>query len=134
MQEEIFGPILPILTVKSPEEAIAFINARPKPLALYVFTKSASIQQQFLSSTSAGGCVMNDVFMHSVQSSLPFGGVGDSGIGAYHGKLTFETFSHLKPVLYAPTLPDPAFRFPPFTDNGFKLTTLLMFKARTYPS
>jgi aldehyde dehydrogenase (NAD+) len=127
MQEEIFGPILPVLTVKTPEEAIRFINARPKPLSLYVFTQTSSLQQKFMRETSAGGCCVNDVFMHTVTNSLPFGGVGDSGMGAYHGKHSFESFSHLKPILYAPTLPDPPFRFPPYTEQALKLTKLFMF-------
>jgi aldehyde dehydrogenase (NAD+) len=128
MQEEIFGPILPVLTVKTPEEAIRFINARPKPLSLYVFSKNSDLQQKFLRETSAGAVVTNDVFMHSITPGLPFGGVGESGLGAYHGKFTFEAFSHMKPVLYAPTLPDPSFRFPPYTEQGLSLSKLVMFK------
>lgn len=130
MQEEIFGPILPILTVKSPEEALRFINSRPKPLSFYIFTRDKSLQQRFITETSSGAVTVNDVFMHSIQDSLPFGGVGDSGIGAYHGKYTFETFSHLKPVLYSPTLPDPPFRFPPYNEQGLKLGKLFMFTVR----
>jgi aldehyde dehydrogenase (NAD+) len=100
MQEEIFGPILPIITVKNVDEAIKFVNSRPKPLALYLFTNDKKVQEQVLEETSSGGVTVNDTVIHVRHSGLPFGGVGDSGMGAYHGKHSFDTFSHKKAVLY----------------------------------
>ncbi|XP_066140654.1 aldehyde dehydrogenase, dimeric NADP-preferring-like [Euwallacea fornicatus] len=99
MQEEIFGPVLPILTVATPEEAIEFINAREKPLALYVFSTSKMEQDKFIQGTTSGALVINEVMMHYSCSALPFGGVGESGIGKYHGEFSFQTFSHQKAVL-----------------------------------
>ncbi|NEQ45228.1 MAG: aldehyde dehydrogenase [Leptolyngbya sp. SIOISBB] len=120
MQEEIFGPILPVITYRHIEEAIAHINARPKPLALYLFTNNQSLQQQVLGSTSSGGACLNDVFLQAAIWGLPFGGVGDSGIGAYHGKASFETFSHLKSVLKKPFWFDLAWRYAPYAGKlGF---------------
>ena len=95
-QEEIFGPILPIINVSSAEEAINMINSRAKPLAMYVFTESKETQAAFLKRTSSGGLVFNDTLMHLSMEQLPFGGVGDSGMGAYHGKHGFDTFTHYK--------------------------------------
>ncbi|WP_204140928.1 aldehyde dehydrogenase [Halomicronema sp. CCY15110] len=114
MQEEIFGPILPVLTYRNIEEAIAQINARPKPLALYLFTKNEALRQQVLGTTSSGGVCLNDVFLQVAIWGLPFGGVGDSGIGAYHGKTSFETFSHMKSVLKKPLWFDLAWRYAPY--------------------
>lgn len=99
MQEEIFGPILPILEYDNLSEAIARINERPKPLALYLFSRDGQKQAQVLQSTSSGGVCLNDTVMQVAVPNLPFGGVGDSGMGAYHGKATFEIFSHHKSVL-----------------------------------
>ncbi len=99
MEEEIFGPILPILEYTDITEAIALINSKPKPLALYLFTQNKNLQKQVLQSTSSGGVCINDTVMQFGVSSLPFGGVGDSGIGSYHGKASFDTFSHYKSVL-----------------------------------
>ncbi|XP_052660627.1 aldehyde dehydrogenase family 3 member A2-like [Harpia harpyja] len=99
MEEEIFGPVLPILTVKSVDEAIEFINRREKPLALYVFSNNKKLIKRVISETSSGGVTGNDVIMHFFLSTLPFGGVGNSGMGAYHGKHSFETFSHRRACL-----------------------------------
>ncbi|KFW08245.1 Fatty aldehyde dehydrogenase [Fulmarus glacialis] len=99
MEEEIFGPVLPILTVRSVDEAIEFINHREKPLALYVFSNNKKLIKRVISETSSGGVTGNDVIMHFFLSTLPFGGVGNSGVGAYHGKHTFETFSHRRSCL-----------------------------------
>ncbi|NXJ70262.1 AL3A2 dehydrogenase, partial [Rostratula benghalensis] len=99
MEEEIFGPVLPILTVKSVDEAIEFINRREKPLALYVFSNNKKLIKRVISETSSGGVTANDVFMHALVPDLPFGGVGNSGMGAYHGKHSFETFSHHRACL-----------------------------------
>ncbi|XP_077168625.1 aldehyde dehydrogenase, dimeric NADP-preferring-like isoform X1 [Paroedura picta] len=99
MQEEIFGPILPIVTVKNLDEAIQFINQRDKPLALYVFAKDKKIIKRMIAETSSGGVTANDVLMHFTLPSLPFGGVGNSGMGAYHGRFSFQTFSHQRSCL-----------------------------------
>ncbi|XP_053424584.1 aldehyde dehydrogenase family 3 member A2 isoform X1 [Nycticebus coucang] len=99
MQEEIFGPVLPIVPVKNVDEAINFINEREKPLALYVFSHNSKLIKRMIDETSSGGVTGNDVIMHFILNSLPFGGVGSSGMGAYHGKYTFDTFSHQRPCL-----------------------------------
>lgn len=99
MQEEIFGPILPIKTYKQTEEAIADINARPRPLALYYFGEDKDEQKQVLNNTTSGGATINDTLFHAAQETLPFGGVGPSGMGSYHGIDGFRTFSHAKGVL-----------------------------------
>ena len=117
MQEEIFGPILPFITVNNEQEAVQFINARPKPLALYVFTSNKSLAQRIIDSTSSGSTCVNDVIFQIAPPSLPFGGVGESGLGNYHGKYSFETFSHSRSVVYNPTWTDPILsqRNPPYT-------------------
>ncbi len=99
MQEEIFGPLLPLLTFQELNEAIAFINSRPKPLALYIFSKNKQNIENVLSHTSSGGVAINDVVLHLINPYLPFGGVGESGMGHYHGQFGFRTFSHEKGVL-----------------------------------
>lgn len=112
MQEEIFGPLLPILEYSALDEAIAQINEQPKPLALYVFTKDRAIERKVLDSVSFGGGCVNDTVFHMVNPHLPFGGVGASGMGAYHGKVGFDHFSHKKGVLKQTTLFDLPFRYP----------------------
>jgi len=99
MQEEIFGPILPIINVESAEESVNIINRGEKPLALYVFSEDRQIQQLFKTATSSGGLLINDTLMHLTVEQLPFGGVGHSGMGSYHGKFGFDTFTHKKPVM-----------------------------------
>lgn len=99
MQEEIFGPVLPIVDCKSVDEAVEFINDRDKPLAMYIFSTDTRVQNELLRRTSAGGVTINDTLMHAANPCLPFGGVGPSGCGAYHGKRTFDMFSHDKAVL-----------------------------------
>lgn len=96
MQEEIFGPILPIITVNGVDDAISIINSLPKPLALYIFSENKVVQKRFAKFTSSGAIVFNDTMLHLAVDSLPFGGVGPSGIGAYHGKHSFDTFTHKK--------------------------------------
>lgn len=98
MREEIFGPLLPVLTYRTLDEAIAYINRRPRPLALYYFGKSSEDRRKVLSRTTSGNVTVNDTLMHYVQNALPFGGVGMSGMGAYHGIEGFKTFSHAKGV------------------------------------
>jgi aldehyde dehydrogenase (NAD+) len=115
MQEEIFGPILPVISVPSVESAIRFLNGRAKPLALYVFSSDKDTQDRVLAATSAGGTTINHIWLHVAVPELPFGGVGDSGMGAYHGHRSFETFSHRRAVLRKPMLPDPPMLFPPYS-------------------
>lgn len=114
MQEEIFGPILPMLEYDNISEAIALIKARPKPLALYLFTRDAKLQALVLAQTSSGGVCMNDTIMQIAASSLPFGGVGESGMGSYHGKASFDTFSHYKSVLVKNFWFDLKWRYAPY--------------------
>lgn len=114
MQEEIFGPILPVLPVESIDQAIRFVNARPKPLGLYLFTKNRSIERDVIARTSSGGVCVNHAGLQIVNPKLPFGGVGASGMGAYHGKASFEAFSHRKSVLKKPFFFDPDFLYPRF--------------------
>lgn len=114
MQDEIFGPILPILTYGNLREAIEIINSRPKPLALYIFSKNDKKIEAVLDQTSAGGVTINDTLMHIVNGALPFGGVGDSGIGAYHGEHSFDLFSHKKSVLHRSFMIEEPIRYAPF--------------------
>ena len=96
MQEEIFGPLLPVLTFYDIEEAIQMVNARPRPLALYYFTKDKQREAMMLKQVSYGGGCINDTIVHLATSHMPFGGVGNSGMGGYHGKDSFDTFTHKK--------------------------------------
>lgn len=122
MTDEIFGPILPIVTVQNLDEAIAFVNARDKPLAAYLFTKSKDTRERVIREVSAGGLVVNHLIFHFATTRLPFGGVGPSGIGAYHGRFGFEEFSHRKSVLTKPTRPDLGkLIYPPYTEKAWKL-------------
>jgi aldehyde dehydrogenase (NAD+) len=115
MQEEIFGPVLPLLTFTDIEEPIAQINAGDKPLALYVFAKDDDVVERVLAETSSGGVSVNDTLMHFATGDLPFGGVGESGMGAYHGQTGFETFSHRKAVYRRPSwFREPRVMQPPY--------------------
>jgi aldehyde dehydrogenase (NAD+) len=126
MTDEIFGPILPVMTVQSLDDAIAFVNSRPKPLAAYLFTKTKSIRERVIKEVSAGGMVINHLLFQFSTNKLPFGGVGPSGMGAYHGKFGFEQFSHKKSVMTKPTRPDVgAFIYPPYTEKALKLAKRL---------
>jgi aldehyde dehydrogenase (NAD+) len=114
MREEIFGPVLPVVTVDSMDDAIAHVQQGPKPLAVYLFSESRHNEQRVLDEISNGGTVVNHLMYHLLVPELPFGGVGNSGSGAYHGRWGFETFSHRKAVLRKPTWPDPSVAYPPF--------------------
>ncbi|MGI9603486.1 MAG: aldehyde dehydrogenase family protein [Acidimicrobiales bacterium] len=116
MQQEIFGPILPIVTIDDTDEAIAFINERPKPLALYVFSSDDDTTDHIINQTSSGGVCVNHVILHIAPPELPFGGVGESGMGRYHGQSGFDTFSNLKSVLRKKTRPDVKVLYPPYTN------------------
>ncbi len=118
MREEIFGPVLPIVTVDSLDDAIEHVLQGPKPLAVYLFTESRETERRVLTEISNGGTVINHLMYHLLVPGLPFGGVGNSGMGAYHGVFGFEAFSHRKAVLRKPTRPDPSIAYPPY--NRFK--------------
>ncbi|MAP80755.1 MAG: aldehyde dehydrogenase [Aequorivita sp.] len=121
MQEEIFGPILPVIAYNTIEEAISIVNSLPKPLSCYVFTKRDSIKKKVLKEVSFGGGAINDTVMHITNSHLPFGGVGHSGIGSYHGEAGFKAFTHYKSVMDKPTWLDPSIRYYPHTAFRLKL-------------
>ena len=114
MQQEIFGPIFPVLTYRNPEEIITQVNARPRPLALYVFSKNRRFCKKMVENIPAGGVTVNDTLMHIVSNKLPFGGVGNSGIGKYHGYYSFQTFSNAKPVVRRGIWLDPPVRYAPY--------------------
>jgi len=116
MTDEIFGPVLPVIPYDDLDEAIEFINDRPKPLALYVFSQRQQVSDKILARTSSGGACINQTLLHLAVRDLPFGGVGNSGMGAYHGKWSFETFSHRKSVMRRSTAVDVDLMYPPFTD------------------
>jgi aldehyde dehydrogenase (NAD+) len=121
MQEEIFGPILPILTYDKLNTALEQIKAHPKPLALYLFTQSTKVQQKVLTEVSFGGGAINDVVMHLANAKLPFGGVGHSGMGSYHGEYGFKTFSHEKSIIKKTNWFEPWFKYPPYTKSKLNL-------------
>ncbi|MBN1924988.1 MAG: aldehyde dehydrogenase [Prolixibacteraceae bacterium] len=122
MQEEIFGPLLPILEIHSLEEAIQFVNEREKPLALYYFSGNRKKIQRVLEETSSGGCCINDTILHIANNKLPFGGVGNSGMGKYHGRASFETFSNTRSVLKSSTVIDVPLKYAPY--KKYKLSIL----------
>lgn len=120
MKEEIFGPIMPVMQYEKIDEAIKFINEREKPLALYIFSNSNSFVEKILHETTSGGVCVNDAMLHLGNVFLPFGGVGSSGMGAYNGKIGFETFSHKRAVLKRSFLFDVKQRYAPFTKSKIK--------------
>ncbi|WP_370484765.1 aldehyde dehydrogenase family protein [Mycobacterium sp. pUA109] len=121
MADELFGPLLPIVTVESVNHAVQFVNSRPKPLALYVFTSSGPRGRDLVNRIPSGGAVINHVAMHCLVPSLPFGGVGASGMGAYHGRWGFETLSHRRAVLAKTAKPDPKLLYPPYTQRALNI-------------
>jgi aldehyde dehydrogenase (NAD+) len=125
MQEEIFGPILPVLTYATKEEALAIIQKNPNPLAFYVFTENKNDEAYWLTNVPSGGACVNNATMHITNHELPFGGRGFSGTGGYHGKLSFDTFTHTKSVLKTPTWIDPSFKYPPYKGKGWLIKRLI---------
>lgn len=125
MGEEIFGPILPILTYKSLDEAISVVESHPHPLALYCFTKDSRVSKKVLKACRFGGGCINDVVIHLATSEMPFGGVGESGMGSYHGKAGFEEFSHTRSIVDKKIWMDMPVRYQPYT--GFKEKLLRLF-------
>ncbi|MFC5064835.1 aldehyde dehydrogenase family protein [Actinomycetospora atypica] len=121
MTTEIFGPILPVITVASLDDAISHVNAGSKPLAAYVFSGSRRSAERVTAEVPSGATVINHAMMHCLVPQLPFGGVGTSGMGAYHGQFGFEAFSHRKAVLSRTTTPDPDLLYPPYSERAQKI-------------
>ncbi|MCI8497001.1 MAG: aldehyde dehydrogenase family protein [Clostridiales bacterium] len=128
MQEEIFGPVLPVLSCQNMMEAIQFVNDRPKPLALYFFSRDKKAIRQIIRETSSGGACINNTVMHLTSSHLPFGGVGESGMGKYHGKYSFDTFSNRKAVLFQPAKWEMRLKYPPHKEDKIKTVKRLLRK------
>ena len=126
MQEEIFGPILPVLTFDSIDYTIKEIKKRERPLALYLFTKNKNIEKKVLSEISFGGGCINDTIVHLATNHLPFGGVGFSGMGKYHGMESFKVFSNAKSILKKAYFPDISVRYHPYSESKLKLIRSLM--------
>jgi len=126
MQQEIFGPVLPVVDCDSIDEAIEFVRARPKPLALYLFTESRETENKVLSSLSYGGGCVNDTIIHLATSNMGFGGVGGSGMGSYHGKCSFDTFTHYKSIVRKHTFLDLPMRYLPYSDKALELIKQFM--------
>lgn len=126
MQEEIFGPVLPVITFEKIDEVIKFVSDRPRPLALYFFSSDKKQQRRILKTLSFGGGCINDTILHLASPYMPFGGVGNSGMGSYHGKSSFETFSHKKSVLHKGFFADLRFRYPPYSGVVLKLLRKIM--------
>jgi len=126
MEAEIFGPILPVLAYDHLDDAVAFVNDRPKPLALYVFGSRPVAIDRVVEHTSAGGVTVNHTLLHVSVADLPFGGVGASGMGAYHGEAGFHVFSHAKPILHRSTKADSRVAYPPYTAFKQKLLRKLL--------
>ena len=126
MREEIFGPLLPVRTYRSIDEVIARVNAGPRPLALYWFGPRDAECEALLARTTSGNVGINSTLIHVAQDDLPFGGIGASGMGAYHGKWGFEALSHRRAVLAKPNKPDLSLMYPPYTDRAIKIMRKLM--------
>lgn len=126
MQEEIFGPILPLITYTNLTDCIKFIRSRPRPLALYLFTESRAAEKKILDSCSFGGGCINDTIIHLANPRMGFGGVGYSGMGSYHGKLSFDTFTHYRSIVRKSTWIDLPMRYHPYTEKNFKMIRKLM--------
>jgi coniferyl-aldehyde dehydrogenase len=125
MREEIFGPVLPVLGVSTADEAVAYVNRGERPLALYWFGDDKKARDRTLAQTVSGGVTVNDTLWHFAQENLPFGGVGKSGCGAYHGDKGFETFSHMKPVFYQSRFSSGALLHPPYTEKTGKILNIV---------
>ena len=120
MQEEVFGPILPVLEISSVEAVIQWVNSRPTPLGLYVFAEDVGVAERILDATRSGDAVVNDCTLHPLIPELPFGGVGNSGMGKYHGRWGFEAFTNARGVLYHSASIDPGVRYPPYSKHTFE--------------
>lgn len=128
MQEEIFGPLLPVMTYKHLDEVLDYVNDRPRPLALYLFTRDKSVQEQVIRNTISGGVTLNDCVLHAAQHDMPFGGVGNSGMGQYHGPEGFLELSKLRPIFKQASRPSSKLLYPPYGttwDMVYRLMTRL---------
>ena len=121
MEEEIFGPLLPVIGVASTDEAVSFVNSRPHPLALYVFSGDKGTVSRVLEHTTSGGVTVNGTLLHITNPNLPFGGIGESGMGTYHGKQSVRVFQHMKPVLTRGTRIDPSLPYPPYNERKARI-------------
>ena len=117
MQEEVFGPILPVLEIDSVEAVIDWVNERPRPLGLYVFAEDEDVAERILEATNSGDACVNDCSVHPLVPELPFGGVGNSGMGKYHGRSGFEVFTNARGVLYHSPRIDPGVKYPPYAEH-----------------
>lgn len=124
MGEEIFGPVMPVILFDDTDEVLDMINKRPHPLALYIFSQDRHVQEKFLSRASFGGGCVNDTIMHMTVSNMGFGGMGGSGMGEYHGKAGFDTFSHMKSIVDRKRFPDVPIRYQPYGDMKEKALRL----------
>lgn len=131
MKDEIFGPLLPFISIRNVDEAIEIINGRDKPLAMYIFSKDKRTVNRFLTETSSGGVCVNDTLMHLSLPTLPFGGVGGSGVGLYHGKFSFDTFSHKRACLIRAQNMEKLndVRYPPFSDKKLGMLSWVLKKS-----
>ena len=120
MQEEVFGPILPVLEISSVEAVVEWVNQRPRPLGLYVFAEDLDVAERIIEATESGDAAINDCAIHPLISELPFGGVGNSGMGKYHGRWGFEAFTNARGVMYHSTRIDPGVRYPPYSRHTFE--------------
>jgi acyl-CoA reductase-like NAD-dependent aldehyde dehydrogenase len=120
MKEEIFGPILPVLEIDSVESVIQWVNSRPSPLGLYIFAEDKDVVDKILSATRSGDAEVNDCAIHPLFPELPFGGVGNSGMGKYHGRWGFEAFTNARGVLHHSSTVDPGVRYPPYADHSLE--------------
>lgn len=125
MGDEIFGPVLPVIAYTDLNEVIGYINSKEKPLALYIFSSDRKKQNRLINETSSGACLINDVILHIANNNLPFGGVGNSGMGRYHGKESFRSFSNMKAVMKSSTLIDIPLKYPPFKNKEWLIRKFL---------
>ena len=126
MQEEIFGPILPIFTYKNLDDILELFQTQPKPLALYIYSTNRKIHERVLAVTTSGGVAINDSMTQFVSMNLPFGGVGKSGMGRYHGHYGFESFSHHRAIMKQTNLIDLKLKYPPVTENRVKMLKAIL--------
>jgi len=126
LKEEIFGPVLPVITYRDTEEALQFVSSRSKPLSLYVFSTSKKFQKEIMLKSSSGNACINETVVQFINPRIPFGGVGSSGMGRYHGRYSFETFSNKRSFMNTSNLIDLPVRYPPYTKGNVKLISFLM--------
>ena len=129
MQQEVFGPVLPVLTFRDPGELVAILMRRPAPLALYIFTRNTRKAREILLEVPSGGGVINEVVLQFINMNTPFGGVGASGMGSYHGRASFEAFSHFKTILNKPHWFELFLKFPPYRDFNLRIIRAILGRS-----